>query len=155
LTVAGLPSDRFLFLGFLPAKAKAKSDAIAEIAAVRAALIIYESGPRLGDTLETLAKQLGPRDAAVARELTKLHEECITGTLSELASRYADDTPKGEIVIIVGPPVAEEMASDEQIDRLLDEALARLSPSRAAAEVAEQLNIPRKRAYARVLERSK
>ena len=152
LTVAGLPSDRFLFLGFLPAKAKARSDAIAEIASVRATLIIYESGQRLGETLGALRKQLGPREAAVARELTKLHEECVTGTLSELTDRYAGVIPKGEIVIVVGPPVEAEAVSDAEVDRLLERAMARLSPSRAAAEVAEQLNIPRKRAYDRALD---
>jgi 16S rRNA (cytidine1402-2'-O)-methyltransferase len=155
LTLAGLPTDRFLFLGFLPAKAKARSDAIAEIAGVRATLVMYESGPRLGTTLEALAERLGPRDAAVAREITKLHEECIAGTLAQLADRYAGGTPKGEIVIIVGPPLEPEAASDDTIDKLLDAALRRLSPSRAAAEVAGQLNVPRKRAYARALELSR
>jgi 16S rRNA (cytidine1402-2'-O)-methyltransferase len=154
LTLAGLPTDRFLFLGFLPAKAKARSDAIAEVADVRATLVLYESGPRLGGTLAALAQQLGDREAAVAREITKLHEECVTGTLTGLAARYAEAAPKGEIVIIVGPPTDEE-ASDDQLDAALVEALTRLSPSRAAAEVAEKLKVPRKRAYARALERSK
>ena len=155
LTLAGLPTDRFLFLGFLPAKAKARSDAIAEIAQVRATLIIYESGPRLGETLGALRKQLGPREAAVAREMTKLYEECVTGTLTELTDRYAAAAPKGEIVIVVGPPSAAEPASDAEIDRLLESALVRLSPSRAAAEVAEQLNVPRRRAYTRALDLSR
>jgi 16S rRNA (cytidine1402-2'-O)-methyltransferase len=150
-----LPTDRFLFLGFLPAKAKARRDAIAEVADVRATLVLYESGPRLGDTLATLAEVLGERDAAVARELTKVHEECVTGTLAELAARYRDQPPKGEIVIVVGPPPEAEEASDDALDRALDHALERLSPSRAAAEVAAQLNVPRKRAYARALERSR
>lgn len=155
LTLAGLPTDRFLFLGFLPAKAKARSDAIAEVASVRATLIFYEGGPRLGDSLLALSSGLGERKAAVAREITKLHEECITGSLAELAERYVDDIPKGEIVIVVGPPLDSEPVSDARIDALLDQALARLSPSRAAAEVAEQLGIPRKRAYARALDRAK
>ena len=155
LTLSGLPTDRFLFLGFLPAKAKARSDAIDEIAAVRASLVLYESGPRLGDTLAALAEQLGPRDAAVAREISKLHEECVTGSLSELAARYANQAPKGEIVIVVGPPPTDEPPSDERLDTALDEALSRLSPSRAAAEVATRLGVPRKRAYARALERSR
>ena len=155
LTLAGHPTDRFLFLGFLPAKAKARSDAIAEIAKVRATLIFYEGGPRLTDSLRALSSGLGDRKAAVAREITKLHEECITGTLAELAERYVDDIPKGEIVIVVGPPLEAEAVSDARIDALLDQALARLSPSRAAAEVAEQLGIPRKRAYARALDRAK
>ncbi len=154
LTLAGLPTDRFLFAGFLPAKAKARADAIAEIAGIRATLVFYESGPRLAGSLAALGEQLGPREAAVAREISKLHEECVTGTLDELARRYANAPPKGEIVIVVGPPAEAAEATDEQLDAALDEALARLSPSRAAAEVAERLNIPRKRAYARALERS-
>src|SRR3954469_13068989 len=97
LTLAGLPTDRFLFLGFLPAKDKARRDAIGEIAAIRATLVLYESGSRLGDMLAALANELGERDAAVAREISKLHEECVTGTLAELATRYADHAPKGEL----------------------------------------------------------
>ena len=152
LTLAGLPTDRFLFLGFLPAKAKARGDSIAQVAGVRATLVLYESGPRLGDTLAALAHGLGPREAAVAREITKLHEECVTGTLGELAERYAETAPKGEIVIVVGPPAPGESASEADLDAALEEALARLSPSRAAAEVAERLDVPRKRAYARALQ---
>jgi 16S rRNA (cytidine1402-2'-O)-methyltransferase len=155
LTLAGLPTDRFLFLGFLPAKAKARGDALAEFADVRATLVLYESGPRLGDTLAALAQALGPREAAVAREISKLHEECVTGSLPQLAERYVEAAPKGEIVIVVGPPPKTEEASDEELDAALDEALRHSSPSRAAAEVAERLKVPRKRAYARALERSK
>jgi 16S rRNA (cytidine1402-2'-O)-methyltransferase len=153
--LSGLPTDRFLFLGFLPAKARAREDAIAEVAGVRATLVLYESGPRLADTLAALAAGLGPRDAAVAREITKLHEECVTGSLGELAARYDGAPPRGEIVVVVGPPLAQEAVSDDVLDRLLDGAMARLSASRAAAEVAEQLGIPRKRAYARALDRSR
>jgi 16S rRNA (cytidine1402-2'-O)-methyltransferase len=155
LTLAGLPTDRFLFVGFLAAKAKARADAIAGIAGVRATLVIYESGPRLGAALAALANGLGSRDAAVVREISKLHEECVTGTLPRLAERYADAAPKGEIVIVVGPPAETASVTDQNLDAALDEALERLSPSRAAAEVAERLNVPRKRAYARALERSK
>ena len=154
LTVAGLPTDRFLFLGFLPAKAKARGEAIAEVAAVRASLVLYESGPRLGESLAALAEGLGARDAAVVREISKLHEECVTGTLAELAARYADLPPRGEIVIVVGPPGEPAGASEAALDAALDEALGRLSPSRAAAEVAVLLGVPRKRAYARALERA-
>ena len=152
LTLAGLPTDRFLFLGFLPAKAKARADAIADIADFRATLVLYEAGSRLADTLHALAASLGPREAAVARELTKMHEECVTGTLPELAERYADAPPKGEIVIVVAPPLQAEAATDADLDSLLETAMQNLSPSRAAGQVAEQLNIPRKRAYARALE---
>ncbi len=155
LTLAGLPTDRFLFLGFLPAKAKARADAIAEVANVRASLILYESGPRLGDTLAALAEMLGDRECAVAREITKLHEECVAGSLQTLAERYSSAAPKGEIVIVVAPPAKTVEATESQLDEALDEALKIHSPSRAAAEVAELLGVPRKRAYARALERSR
>ena len=154
LTLAGLPTDRFLFAGFLPAKAKARGEAIAELGGVRASLVLYESGPRLGDSLAALAEGLGARDAAVVREISKLFEECVTGTLPELAARYADVAPRGEIVIVVGPPGERDAASDDEVDTAIDEALTRLSPSRAAAEVAARLGLPRKRVYARALERS-
>ncbi len=153
LTLAGLPTDRFLFAGFLPAKAKARAEAIEELSGVRASLVLYESGARLGDSLEALSEGLGQRDAAVVREISKLFEECVTGTLAELAARYAAAPPKGEIVIVVGPPAVPDQASDEAVDEALDEALARLSPSRAAAEVAAKLGMPRKRVYARALQR--
>jgi 16S rRNA (cytidine1402-2'-O)-methyltransferase len=155
LSIAGLPTDRFLFVGFLPAKAKARADAIAEIADVRATLVIYETGPRLGDTLQALLDIIGDQVAVICRELTKLYEESFVGTLGELAERFREAGPKGEVVIVVSPPPPRKEASEDELDKALDEALARLSPSRAAAEVAEQLNIPRKRAYGRALERSK
>jgi len=155
LTLAGLPTDRFLFLGFLPAKAKARADAIAEVSSIRASLVLYESGPRLADTLAALADGLGNREAAVIREITKLHEECGSGTLSELANRYSDAPPRGEIVIIVAPPPRPAPATSDDLDAALDEALARLSPSRAAAEVAERLRLPRKQVYARALEKAR
>ena len=154
LTLAGLPTDRFLFMGFLPVKAKARADTIAEVAEVRASLILYESGPRLGESLVAMAERLGARDAAVVREISKLHEETVTGTLAELAARYADAPPRGEIVVVIGPPTELAEASDDDLDVALDEALTRLSPSRAAAEVAAALGIPRKRAYARALQRA-
>jgi 16S rRNA (cytidine1402-2'-O)-methyltransferase len=152
LTLAGLPTDRFLFLGFLPAKAAARATAIAEVAAVRATLILYESGPRLAATLAALAGGLGGREAAVVREISKKFEETVTGTLPELAERYADAPPKGEIVIVVAPPGAAEAAGDDALDHALAEAMTRLSASRAAAEVAETLGVPRRRAYERALE---
>ena len=155
LTLSGLPTDRFLFLGFLPTKAKARADAITEIADVRATLILYESGPRLGETLKALLEVLGNRDAAVAREITKLYEESFIGTLTDLAKKFADAPPKGEIVVLVSPPLEAEAVTDAAVDRLLTQAMERLSPSRAAAEVAEELNIPRKRAYERALDLSR
>jgi 16S rRNA (cytidine1402-2'-O)-methyltransferase len=152
LTLAGLPTDRFLFAGFLPAKAKARSDAIAEISGVRASLVFYESGSRLAESLAALAAGLGVRDAAVIREISKLHEETVTGQLDELAARYSESPPKGEIVIVVGHPPQQAAASDGDLDEALRAALLTHSPSRAAADVAARLGVPRKRAYARALE---
>jgi 16S rRNA (cytidine1402-2'-O)-methyltransferase len=151
LTLAGLPTDRFLFLGFLPPKGGAKATAIAEVAAVRATLVLYESGPRLAATLQALRGGLGDREAAVAREISKRFEETVTGTLSELAERYAEAAPRGEIVIVVAPPGEAEAAGEEQVDEALREAMGRLSASRAAAEVAERLGVPRRQAYERAL----
>ena len=155
LTLAGLPTDRFLFAGFLPPKAKARADAITELAGVRATLVFYESGPRLGESLASLAEVLGAREAAVVREISKLHEESVTGWLGELAERYASAQPKGEIVIVVGPPAEGAQASDDELGAALDEVMKTMSPSRAAADVAARLNVPRKRAYAMALERSR
>ena len=152
LTLAGLPTDRFLFMGFLSSKAKARAETIAEVAAVRASLVLYESGPRLCDSLAALAVGLGDRPAAVVREITKLHEECVTGSLKQLSARYADSPPKGEIVIVVGPPPERSDVSDDDLDAALVDALSRLSPSRAAADVALKFKVPKNRAYARALE---
>ncbi|HEY0627177.1 MAG TPA: 16S rRNA (cytidine(1402)-2'-O)-methyltransferase [Allosphingosinicella sp.] len=149
LTLAGLPTDRFLFLGFLPSKAGARASAIAEVAAVKATLVLYESGPRLGAALEALHQGLGNREAAVAREISKKFEETVTGTLEELAARYADVPPKGEIVIVVGPPGEAAPAEEADVDAALKEAMSRLSPSRAAAEVAQKLGLPKRDVYER------
>ncbi len=151
LTLAGLPTDRFLFLGFLPTKEKARADAIAEIAAIRATLVLYESGPRLSATLTALARGLGDREAAVTREITKKFEEAVTGTLSTLAERYAEGGPRGEIAIVVAPPGEAPPASDQDADAALAEALTRLPVGRAASEVARALGLDRKALYTRAL----
>ena len=151
LTLAGLPTDRFLFLGFLPSKAQARAATIAEVASVHATLVLYESGPRLAAMLAALAEGLGDREAAVAREITKRFEEALTGTLSQLAARYADAPPKGEIVVVVAPPGAPEAASAADADAALAEALTRLSTGQAASEVAKALGLDRKALYARAL----
>jgi 16S rRNA (cytidine1402-2'-O)-methyltransferase len=152
LTLAGLPTDRFLFMGFLPPKEKARADTIEEVKAIRATLIFYESGPRLAACLTALSAGLGDREAAVAREITKRFEECVTGTLSTLALRYADAPPKGEIVVIVAPPGEAAPASPEDADAALIEALKHLSPARAAGEVAKALKQDRRALYARAME---
>ena len=152
LTLAGLPTDRFLFLGFLPSKQQARAEAIAEIAGVRATLVLYESGPRLSACLAALAEGLGNREAAVAREISKKFEECVTGSLTQLAARYAEALPKGEIVVVVAPPGAPAPASADDADAALAEALTRLPASKAAGEVAKKLGLDRKALYARAME---
>lgn len=153
ITLSGLPSDRFLFAGFLPNKAKARADTIAEFAGLRTTLVFYESGPRLAAALTALADGLGNREAAVAREISKLYEECATGTLADLAARYADAPPKGEIVIVVGPPgeqIAEE-ADAATIDAALRAAMADRPVAQAAKAVAKQYGLDRHEVYARAL----
>ena len=151
LTLAGLPTDRFLFCGFLPSKEKARADAIAEIAGIRATLVLYESGPRLSACLTALAAGLGDREAAVTREISKKFEEAVTGTLSSLAARYADGGPRGEIAIVVAPPGDPEPAQLEDADEALAEALTRLPVSKAAGEVAKAFGLDRKSLYARAM----
>ncbi|HLJ21587.1 MAG TPA: 16S rRNA (cytidine(1402)-2'-O)-methyltransferase, partial [Stellaceae bacterium] len=116
LTVSGLPTDRFLFAGFLPAKSAARRRELRELAAVRASLIFYETAPRLAEALADMAAMLGDRPAAVARELTKLHEEVRRGSLSALAEHYRGaGPPKGEIVVIVGPPAADAAVTEPDL----------------------------------------
>ncbi|MBX9665776.1 16S rRNA (cytidine(1402)-2'-O)-methyltransferase [Novosphingobium sp.] len=152
LTLAGLPTDRFLFAGFLPSKDKARGDVLAELAAVPATLVFYETGPRLVASLEAMARLLPGREIAVARELTKLHEECRTGTAVELAAHYTAHPPKGEIVLLAGPPGAAEKPGEADVDAELLAALADLPVSKAAALVAKKHGLDRKVLYARALE---
>ena len=151
LTLAGLPTDRFLFMGFLPSKAQARASTIAEVASIGATLVFYESGPRLSAALTALTEGLGDREAAVAREITKKFEECVTGTLSALSARYAEAPPKGEIVIVVAPPGDAPPPSEEDADAALQEALKRLPVSKAAGEVAKKFGLDRKALYARAM----
>ena len=151
LTLAGLPTDRFYFMGFLPPKAKARGEAIAEVARLKATLILYESGPRLGAALAALADGLGPREAAVTREISKTFEECVSGTLTSLAERYCDIPPKGEIVIVIGPPEEAPAASAEIVEGALAQALMTLSPAQASGLVARATGADRKALYARAL----
>lgn len=151
LCIAGLPADRVLFAGFLPARSGARRAALEEVRTARQTLVFFESGPRLADSLADMAAVLGPRPAAVARELTKLYEECVRGTLAELAVDPRCQSPKGEIVIVVAPGEME-VASEADADAALAEAMTRLPPGEAAAEVSRALNLPRKPLYKRALE---
>jgi 16S rRNA (cytidine1402-2'-O)-methyltransferase len=128
------------------------ADAIAEVAGIKATLILYESGPRLSATLAALAEGLGDREAAVAREISKKFEECVTDSLSALSERYADAPPKGEIVVIVGPPGEAPAPSAEDADSLLADALKRLPAAKAAHEVAKATGLNKRDLYARALD---
>src|SRR5262245_58080287 len=152
LALSGLPSDRFLFGGFLPAKSKARREAIAEAARAPVTLIFFETAPRLLESLKDLQAVLGDRPAAVARELTKLFEEVRRDSLSALIAHYEQaGAPKGEIVIVIGPP-EEERASEEDVDTLLRQALQSMSVKDAAATVAAATGAPKRAVYARALE---
>ena len=151
LCLAGLPADRFTFVGFLPPRSGARRTQLEELRTSRQTLVFFESGPRLKDSLADMVQVLGPRPAAVTRELTKLYEEAVRGTLAELAADPRCDAPKGEIVIVVGPGEAE-VASAEDADTALREALTRLPPGEAASEVSKALNLSRKPLYKRALE---
>lgn len=151
MTLSGLPNDRFLFAGFLPVKDKARIDTLLSLAGVPATLVFYETGPRLVKALDAIALALPGREVAVARELTKLHEECRTGTPDMLAEHYSAHPPKGEIVLLVGPQPAE-LADGSDPDELLRAALDTLKPSQAAAQVAKATGLDRKALYARALE---
>lgn len=151
LCIAGLPADRVLFAGFLPPKSGARRTVLEDLRTARQTLVFFESGPRLADSLTDMAAVLGPRPAAVARELTKLFEECVRGPLDQLAVDPRCQGPKGEIVVVVGPGAAE-VASEADADAALAEAMTRLPPGEAAAEVSRALNLPRKPLYKRALE---
>ena len=156
LTVAGLPTDRFFFEGFLPSRSAARRTRIAELARIPATLVLYESGPRLGDALGDLAQGLGARAAAVCRELTKLHEEVRRGTLETLARDYAAGAEtRGEIAIVIAPPDAPAPSGVEEVDALLRAALARVSLKDAVAEVAAATGEQRRAVYSRALELTK
>lgn len=151
LSLAGLPTDRFLFAGFLPPKSGARRTALAALAAVPATLVFYESPRRTAAALADMAEVLGDRPAALTRELTKKFEEVRRGSLAELAEALAEeDTPRGEIVLVVGPP-GETVPDAADLDALLTEALERLGTKDAAREVAAQTGLPRREVYARAL----
>ena len=152
LTVAGLPTDRFFFEGFLPPKEAARRARIAELARIPATLVLFESGPRLGAALADLAGGLGPRAAAVCRELTKLHEEVRPATLPELAHHYAAEAEtRGEIVLVIAPPSEAAQPDATEVDELLRQAFVRVSVKDAVSEVAAATGLPRRDVYQRAL----
>lgn len=155
LSVAGLPTDRFFFEGFLPPKQVGRQKRIAALAAIPATLVVFESGPRIAEALADLADGLGSRDAAVCRELTKLHEEVKRAPLDALARNFAQCAEtRGEFVIVVAPPREEEMPAAD-VDAMLKAALARVSVKDAVGEVALATGRPKREVYQRALELSK
>jgi 16S rRNA (cytidine1402-2'-O)-methyltransferase len=151
LGVAGLPTDRFFFEGFLPPKQAARQKRIAELNAVPATLVLFESGPRIAEALSDLAAGLGNRAAAICRELTKLHEEIRRDSLGVLAQAYADGgETRGEFVVVIAPPPEQETRS-EDVDALLRQALTRVSVKDAVGEVALATGRPRREVYQRAL----
>lgn len=151
LTLSGLPTDRFLFAGFLPNKTKARRDVLEELAGLRATLVFYETAPRLLAALAAIGESLPGREVSVARELTKRFEECRTGSPQDLAAHFTDCPARGEIVVMIGPPVAAE-TPERDADALLADALETLKPSQAAAQVAKATGLDRKALYARAME---
>ncbi|MGF7158973.1 16S rRNA (cytidine1402-2'-O)-methyltransferase [Rhodoligotrophos appendicifer] len=153
LTISGLPSDSFMFAGFLPNRAGDRKRHLAQVADVPATLIFFESAQRIEAALASVAEVMGNRPVAVTRELTKLHEEALTGTAEEVAAAIAvRGGVRGEITLLIGPPDAAAQETDDgDIDAEVLTALRTMSASRAAAHVAEALNLPRKRVYARAL----
>lgn len=154
LTLSGLPSDAFFFAGFLPPRSAARKRALAALAAVPGSLVFFESARRLADFLADAAAVLGPRPAAVCRELTKLYEDVVAGPLDALARRYGGtEAPKGEIVVVVGPPApADAAAAEAGLDALLKDALAVHSLRDAVDRVAAETGLPRRKVYARALD---
>ncbi len=152
LSVAGLPTDRFFFEGFLPAKEGQRRARIAELARIPSTLVLFETGPRLARALADLAAGLGRREAAICRELTKLHEEVRRGDLATLAEAYADAAPRGEMVIVIAPPAREvEQIDAGAIDAMLRRALASASVKDAVNEVAAATGRPKREIYQRAL----
>ncbi len=153
LVGSGLSNDSFFFAGFLPAKDKARRDRLAELTAVPATLLFFESPHRIADTLVAAADVLGgARQASVCRELTKTYEEFRRGTLAELATYYGDDRAvKGEIVLVIAPPTLADAPLEADIDLLLKELSETMQTAKAAAEAAKLTGLPRKELYQRLL----
>jgi len=154
LIISGLPSDRFFFQGFLPPKAAARRSLLASLGAIEATLIFFESARRLPQCLEDMAQMLGDRPAAIARELTKLFEEVRRDALPALRDHYRmAGPPKGEVVIVVGPPSGAQAQPDQEagLDKILHDVLARCSLKEAVAKAAAATGLPRKQVYARAL----
>ncbi|CCD87356.1 putative methyltransferase [Bradyrhizobium sp. ORS 285] len=152
LSVAALPTDRFFFEGFLPAKQQARRTRLSELARVEATLVVFEAGSRVQETLADLADAMAGRQAAICRELTKLHEEVLRGTTGDLAARADELETRGEFVLVIGPPPRDaEVMTDSAVDALLTDLLQRSSVKDAVMHAVELSRRPRREVYARAL----
>ena len=156
LSVAALPTDRFFFEGFLPAKETARRARLAELKRIDATLVMFETGNRVQDTLRDLADIMGPRDAAICREMTKMHEDIRRAPLSQLARAADSLETRGEFVLVIGPPAAgAQIMAEHELDELLRSSLKRDSVKDAVAHAVEVSGRPRRAIYARALELAK
>ena len=156
LAVAALPTDRFFFEGFLPARQMARRGRLGELARIDATLVMFESGNRIQDTLHDLAAIMGSRDAAICRELTKLHEQVLRAPVAELADRAEALETRGEFVLVIGPPAANaQIMAEEALDDLLRSSLQHHSVKDAVAHAVEMSGRPRREVYGRALELSR
>lgn len=151
LQLSGLPTDRFMFAGFIPNKEKARSDLFYELKNVDTTLVFYETAPRLLKTLQTASEVFNSREIALVREISKLHEEARNGTADELISYFTQNPPKGEMVLVVAPPQQQDAITSD-VDLMLSEKLKTMSLKSAVAEVAEQSGLSKKEIYALALE---
>ncbi len=152
LVLSGLPTDRFFFQGFLPAKTGARKRALQDITTIPSTLIFLESAKRLAASLTDMADTLGPRQAAVGRELTKYYEEIRRGSLDQLAAHYREaGPPKGEITLCVGPPLPRPVPTDEELSARMSEALKSHSVREVAARFAELTGLSKRDLYGRAL----
>jgi 16S rRNA (cytidine1402-2'-O)-methyltransferase len=155
LSVAALPTDRFFFEGFLPSKAQARRTRLAELSKIDATLVVFDSGNRVQETLADLAAIMGTRDAAICRELTKVHEEIRRAPITELAKTADTMETRGEFVLVIGPPTGAQVMGQDELDELLRSRLKRDSVKDAVAHAVELSGRPRREVYARALELAK
>lgn len=147
LQLSGLPTNRFMFAGFVPNKEKARIDFLSDLRNIPSTLVIYETAPRLLKTLSVIKELFGNREVAVARELTKMYEECLRGTAGELIAHYTDKTPKGEIVIMIAPPSENELEPEIDVESLLKEKMKKMPLKSAVKEIVADFGLNKNEVY--------
>ena len=147
LQLSGLPTNRFMFAGFVPNKEKARIDFLSDLRNIPSTLVIYETAPRLLKTLSVIKELFGNREVAVARELTKMYEECLRGTAGELIAHYTDKAPKGEIVIMVAPPSENELEPEIDVESLLKEKMKKMPLKSAVKEIVADFGLNKNEVY--------